>query len=163
MPRPPAADPAGPTPEQARLLRRLRRTQPWTAALGALLVVVGLAYGIWGASRFDRRVDPRVNPGFDRPVANLAFVYDPFEKRLLRTRPQTVTEIMLVGTLTRGMHFSAGFTMLLVRVFLATLAVLGGLVMLTVVVERRRLLLIIERLEREPPPAGDQSRTILPA
>ena len=43
---------------------------------GALLALLGAAYLVWGVLRFDPRVDPRKNPGFDWPVARLAFLFE---------------------------------------------------------------------------------------
>ncbi len=133
-------------PAEARLLSRLARTQRWTAAAGLALALVGAAYATWGVVRFDPLADPRRDPGFDRPVAKLAFLYASYQGGVERIEPETFTEAALLETLEGGMKFSAGMVLMLVRLFLGTLVALAGCVMMTVVVERRRLLAIIGRL-----------------
>jgi hypothetical protein len=147
------------TRSQAQLLRRLGRTQRWTAVAGLLLVLGGASYAAWGVWRFDPRADPRDNPGFDRPVANLAFLYERYERRLRTIRPETSTEKVLMEGMSRGMNFTAGLLMTLLRLFLGTLTLLSGLVMLTVFVERRRLLVIIGQLASAQDTASPSSVT----
>lgn len=135
------------TAPQRRLLDRLHQTQRWTVAVGLVLTLSGLAYTVWGIGRFDPTADPRERPGFDGPVASLAFAFDVHERRLQQIRPETFTEEVLMETLMHGIHFSTGFVILLMRIFLGTLTMVTGLVALTVVVERRRLLAIIHRMD----------------
>jgi hypothetical protein len=131
---------------QQRLLARLRCVQRWTAVTGSLLALAGALYAGWGLYCFDPRAEPGLDPGFDRPVAGLSLLYAPHYRSILKIRPETFTEEVLMETITRGIHFHAAFLTLLLRLFLGTLATLGGLIMLTVYVERRRLLAVIERL-----------------
>jgi hypothetical protein len=131
---------------QSQFLARLARTQRLSSGFGVLLVAVGVLYAGWGYARFEPRGDPREAPGFDRPVAQLAFLYEPLQSNLERVESITLAEHQLRGTLSRGMAWSAGLLMLVVRLFIGVLVALAGLVMMTVVVERRRLLRIIERL-----------------
>jgi hypothetical protein len=128
---------------QAQLLVRLHRTQRWIAALGLLLTLGGASYAFWGVYRFDANADPRQEPGFDLPVARLAFAYDEQQRTFEKIRPETFTEHVLMESLVRGMNFSASFAVMLMRLFLGTLTLLSGLVILTVGVERQRLLAII--------------------
>ena len=132
---------------EIRLLARLARTQPWVAAAGLALALMGAAYATWGVLRFDPRADPREDPGFDRPVAQLAFLYQGYQSGVERIAPETSTEAVLRSTLLGGMHFGSGVVLMLLRLFLGTLLALVGCVMMTVVVERRRLLKIIGRLQ----------------
>jgi hypothetical protein len=133
---------------QARLVARLARTQRWARIGGFLLVLVGVTYASWGVLSFDAQADPREKPGFDRPIARLAFLYQSYQGAVGRIQPETPTEQALRGTLISGMKFSAGVLMLLLRLFLGTLAAVIGLAALTVFVERRRLLTIIGQLRR---------------
>lgn len=133
-------------PEQARLLSRLARTQRWTAAAGVALALLGMAYSTWGILRFDPLGDPRIDPGFDRPIARMAFLYASYQGATERIRPETATEAVLLDTLEGGMKFGSGVVMMLLRLFLGTLAALAGFVLMTVAVERGRLLAIIGRL-----------------
>jgi hypothetical protein len=139
------------SPKQIRFLERVRREQRWTAVLGALLTLSGALYLAWGIARFDPRGDPKLDPGFDRPVADLAHLYDTRHANIKKIRPETFNEEVLMETIALGINFNTGILMLLMRIFLGTLTLVGGLVMLTVVVERRRLLLLVDRLSlREP-------------
>jgi hypothetical protein len=56
-------------------------------------------------------------------------------------------EALLLDSMKRGMVFSAGVMVLMLRVYIGTLVLLMGLIALTVVVERRRLLRVIEKLQ----------------
>ena len=134
-------------PKEARLLASLARTQPWVAAVGLALALLGAGYATWGVLRFDPQADPRRDPGFDRPVARLAFLYQGTQGGVEQIRPETSTEAVLRDTLLGGMHFGSGVVLMLLRLFLGTLMALLGSVMMTVVVERRRLLRIIGRLQ----------------
>jgi hypothetical protein len=144
------------TRAQARLLVSLRRTQRWITALGLLLALSGASYAFWGVYRFDANADPRKEPGFDLPVARLAFAYDEQQRTFKKIRPETFTEHVLMDSLVRGMNFSAGFAVMLMRLFLGTLVMLSGLVILTVMVERQRLLEIIGLLTPEPRTAAER-------
>ena len=54
----------------------MRRRQRPIAIAGALLALAGAAYLAWGVLRYDPLADPRENPGFDGPVAHLAFIFE---------------------------------------------------------------------------------------
>ena len=131
---------------QQRLLARLGRTQRWAAAAGLLLALSGSVYAGWGLMRFDPRGDPRLDPGFDRPVARLAFLFVSYQGALEYIQPETSTEQFLLGTLQGGMKFGSGLTLMLLRLLIGTIMAVAGFAAMTVVVERRRLLVIIERL-----------------
>ena len=134
------------SPREARLLARVRGGQRWATAVGAVLTVVGAAYVAWAVYLFDYRVDPRTQPSFDGPVARLAFLYDRYQSVLDQVAPETQVERWLVEGMKRGMFFSAGVMVMLLRIYIGTLVCLMGLAALTVVVERRRLLRLIEKL-----------------
>ncbi len=131
---------------QERLLARLPRSQRWATAVGISLTLFGTLYAVWGIWMFDYRIDPRTQWGFDRPVTALAHMYDGYERILAQIRPETPTEKVLLDSMRRGMFFSTGTLVLMMRLFLGTLIALAGLVALTVVVERHRLLAMIYRL-----------------
>ena len=131
---------------QERLLARLARTQRWASAAGLVLALAGVAYAGWGMARFDPRGDPRLDPGFDRPVAKLAFLFVSYQGALEYIQPETSTEQFLLETLQGGMKFGSGMALMLLRLLLGTLVAMAGFATMTVVVERRRLLAIIERL-----------------
>jgi hypothetical protein len=134
----------------ASYLSGVRRRQQPLAIGGALLAIVGGAYLSWAILRFDPHADPRVNPGFDRPIAELAFIFERGQLIVENAVPRSPTEARLMRGLSRNMQFSAGIMVLLLRIFVGTLAMLGGLIVLTVVVERGRLLKLIARLEQGP-------------
>lgn len=115
--------------------------------MGLVLAALGVAYLIWGIYLFDGRVDPRDQPSFDRPIARMAFLYDRYQRTLDKIRPETSVEALLLDSMKRGMVFSAGVMVLMLRVYIGTLVLLMGLIALTVVVERRRLLRVIEKLQ----------------
>ena len=131
---------------QERLLARLARTQRWAAAAGLALAIAGVAYAGWGLASFDPRGDPRLDPGFDRPVAKLAFLFVSYQGALEYIQPETSTELFLLETLQGGMKFGSGLTLMLLRLLIGTIMAVAGFAAMTVVVERRRLLVIIERL-----------------
>lgn len=126
----------------------VRRRQRPLAVAGAILSLLACAYLAWAIGRFNPRADPRDNPGFDRPIAQLAFIFQAgqlhFEKMAAEATPK---ELALLRTLSRNMSFSAGIMVLQVRMFVGTVALIGGLIMMTVVVERGRLLKVIKRLQ----------------
>ncbi len=128
-------------------LERLRWTQRIATALGVVLTLVGACYVAWAVYLFDWRVDPRTQVSFDGPIAELAFLYDRYQTILDDVNPQTPVEEFLLDSLRRGMNFSAGTMVMMLRIDLGTLICLMGLVSLTVVVERRRLLRVIRKLQ----------------
>lgn len=130
----------------ARYVERVRRSQRPFLALGILLALTGAAYLTWGIARYKPWLDPRENPGFDQPVANLAFLFDRHEAQLeVKAQHATPEERRLMRGLTRNMEFSAGIMVLLLRMFLGTLTLVFGFAIMTVVVERARLLAVLER------------------
>ena len=116
------------------------------AIVGALLALIGAAYLFWGVTRFDPMADPRENPGFDWPVARLAFLFERGQLMVDRAVPQTAMEGRLLRGMSRNMNFSAGVMVLLLRIFFGTLALVSGFAIMTVVVERARLLALIRHL-----------------
>jgi hypothetical protein len=132
--------------KQDRLLARVIRSQRPMAIAGALLALLGIAYMAWGVARFNPRLDPRDNPGFDWPVARIAFLFESGRIALNEVVPETRTEARLLRGLTRNMNFSTGLMVLLVRIVFGTLAMMTGFAIMTVVVERARLLAMIQKL-----------------
>jgi hypothetical protein len=133
---------------ELRMLARLPRSQRWATRVGIALTLLGTLYAVWAVLVFDYNVDPRTQASFDRPVSELAHLYDGYERILRQIRAETATEEVLIETLRRGMYFSAGTLVLLMRLFLGTLIALSGLIALTVVVERHRLLALIRKLRQ---------------
>ena len=133
--------------KQSLFLAGVRRRQRPIALGGALLAAAGAAYLAWGVLRFDPHADPRVNPGFDGPVAELAFIFERGMVIVENAVPQTPSEARMLHALARNMNFSAGIIMTMMRVFLGTLAMLAGFIMMTVAVERARLLRLIAKLQ----------------
>jgi len=132
---------------EASFLSRVRRHQRPLAIGGGLLAVAGIAYLAWAILRYDPNADPRLDTGFDRPIAKLGFLFERGLWLVENAEPQTPTEKRLLYGLTRNMQFSAGIMVLLLRIFTGTLTMLAGLIMMTVVVERARLLKLIKRLQ----------------
>jgi hypothetical protein len=125
-----------------------RRRQRPLAIGGAVISLFALAYLGWALLRFNPRVDPRDDPGFDRPIAQLAFIFQRGQLKLDKmAEDASPGELQLMRVLSRNMSFSAGIMVLQVRLFVGTVALLGGLIMMTVVVERGRLLKVIKKLE----------------
>ncbi len=131
---------------EAAFLARLGRTQKIAAGVGVVLALLGAAYVCWALYLFDWRVDPRTQASFDGPIAQLAFLYDGYQNTLDRIKPETQVERWLIDGVRRGMIFSAGTMVMMLRIFIGSLVCLMGLVALTVVVERRRLLRLVEKL-----------------
>ena len=131
---------------QDQLLGRLTRSQKPMAIVGALLALLGATYITWGVLRFDPQADPRENPGFDWPVARLAFVFEGGLTRIDRSVAQTPAEERLLRGMSRNMTFSAGVMVMLLRIFFGTLALVLGFAIVTVVVERARLIAMIRHL-----------------
>ena len=131
---------------QARLLGRLKRTQRPMRIAGIVLVLAGAAYMTWGVMRFDPGIDPRLNPGFDWPVARLAFLFEHGHAIVDNAVPETNREVRLLQGLTSNRNFSSGVMVLLLRILFGTLALVMGLAIMTVVVERARLLAMIRHL-----------------
>jgi hypothetical protein len=92
-------------------------------------------------------VDPRENPGFDWPVAQLAHIFDRGRAQLESSEPETTSERRMVHRVQRNMDFSAGVMVFLLRTFLGMLALVLGLAIVTVVVERARLIALLIRLQ----------------
>jgi hypothetical protein len=130
-----------------RFVAGVSRSQRPFLAVGIVLALAGAAYLVWAVARYNPRLDPRDDPGFDRPVAQLAFLFDAYQDRLETTAEgATPRELALMRGLNRNMAFSAGMMVLLVRIFVGTILVVFGLSIMTVVVERARLLAVIGRL-----------------
>ena len=128
-------------------LSRVRAHQRPLAIAGAVLALLGAVYLAWGILRYSPLADPRDDPGFDRPIARLAFLFHRYQLIVDDVDPKTPAEARMLHALSRNMQFSAGIIVLLVRMFVGTLAVLAGCIMMTVVVERARLLRLIKRLQ----------------
>lgn len=131
---------------EERFLARLSWTQPVASGFGVALALLGAAYVAWAVHLFDYRVDPRTQPSFDGPIAQLAFLYDRYQNILEKITPETEVEGWLLSGIERGMFFSAGVMVMMLRIFIGTLVCLSGLIALTVVVERRRLLRLIQKV-----------------
>jgi hypothetical protein len=131
-----------------RLVAAIGRRQAGAIAAGVLLVLAGGLYALWGIGRFDPSIDPRQAPGFDRPIAELAFLFDRKDRALGNIEPQTSMERFLIGELQHQIRLTGSLIMLLLRLFLGTFVLTAGLILLTVVVERRRLLKVIRNLRR---------------
>ena len=131
---------------QEQMLGRLTRSQKPMAIAGAVVALVGAAYLFWGVARFDPMADPRADPGFDWPVARLAFLFEHGQNSLDQAVSQTRTEGRLRRGMSRNMSFSAGVMVLQLRILFGTLALVLGFAMMTVVVERARLIAMIRHL-----------------
>jgi hypothetical protein len=134
-------------PREVAFAQRMRRTQRAFALAGVVIALLGAAYTTWGLLRFDPHHDPRENPGFDRPVAQLAFLFQRGYEKIENTVAETPTEARLLHALQRNMEFSTGVMLMLMRVFLGLFALVTGMVTMTVVYERHRLLQLIKRLQ----------------
>ena len=132
---------------EASFLSQVRSHQRPLAIAGALLAVCGIAYLAWAILRYDPEADPRLDTGFDRPIAKLGFLFQRGLWLVENAEPKTPTEERLLHGLSHNMQFSAGMMVLLLRIFTGTLTMLAGFIMMTVVVERARLLKLIKRLE----------------
>ena len=128
------------------MLGRITRSQKPMAIVGAVLALAGAAYLTWGVMRFDPGADPRLCPGFDWPVARLSFLFERGQFIVDNAQPQSPTEKRLLDGLSSNMIFSAGVIVLMLRILLATLALVSGFAIMTVVVERARLIAIIRQL-----------------
>jgi hypothetical protein len=133
--------------DEAAFLARVRSHQRPLAVFGGVLALAGAAYLAWGILHFDPHGDPRDSPGFDGPIANLAFIFQRGQILVENVEPKTQSEARMLAALARNMAFSAGIMVLQVRLFVGTLAMLAGFILLTVVVERARLLRLIKRLQ----------------
>jgi hypothetical protein len=132
---------------QTRMIARISRSQKPMAIVGSVLALLGIAYLGWGVMRFNPHGDPRANPGFDWPVARLAFIFDRGHAQLDRAQEGTPSEKSMVRRVKRNMEFSAGVMVFLLRVFLGTLTLVLGLAIVTIVVERARLITMLRRLQ----------------
>jgi hypothetical protein len=133
---------------EVKYLARTRRHQRPIAIAGAILAVAGIAYLTWAIYRYSPHADPRQDSGFDRPVAELGRLFERGLFLVENATPQTPTEQRLMHGLSRNMQFSSGVMVLQMRIFLGTITMLGGFIMMTVAVERGRLLRLIKTLER---------------
>src|SRR5512139_3562440 len=115
----------------ARLLASVSRSQRPFLGLGIVLALAGAAYLTWALVRYDPWDDPRQNPGFDRPVAQLAFLFQRHQFVIEHANGQTPAENRLLRGLARNMQFSAGIMVLLLRLFLGTLTLVFGLTIMT--------------------------------
>jgi hypothetical protein len=131
----------------AEYLERTRRNQRPIAIAGAVIAVLGIAYLVWAIHRYSPHADPRQDGGFDRPVAELGSLFERGLFIVENAVPNTPTEERLMHGLSRNMQFSSGIMVLQIRLFLGTITMLGGFIMMTVAVERARLLKLIKRLE----------------
>ena len=132
---------------QVRFLDGVRKRQRPIAIAGALIALAGASYLAWAVLRYDPYADPRVNPGFDGPVAELGFIFQRGMIMVENAAPQTPSEARLLRALARNLNFSAGMMVTMLRMFIGTLAMLGGFIMMTVSVERARLLRLIAKLQ----------------
>ena len=138
---------SGLSEREERYLAKVGRGQRAATWIGIVLALAGGTYMAWAVFVFDYREDPRTQITFDRPVAQIAFMYDRYERLLGKIRPETSIEALLLDSMKAGMRFSSGIMVLLMRIYVGTLVLLMGLVALTVVVERRRLLRLIAKLQ----------------
>jgi len=131
---------------QERLIRQVTRTDRPILIWGCVLMLIGCAYGAWGAIRFNPRAPLTAHVSFDRPVSQLALLYRPYQRIIALAQPRSDLEGMLKTGLEANIAFSMGLTMTLIRVFAGLLVLVMGMVALTVRMERRRLLSVIHTL-----------------
>lgn len=132
---------------QARRLAIVRRNQPRLRAAGLALVLLGGAYVAFGFVSFDPGTDPAEGASFDRPIAQLGRLYAGYQAGLRTMRPSTELERWLIGQVRMQTDVTTSSMVFLLRLFVGTLVLTGGFILLTVSVERGRLLALIRTLE----------------
>ncbi len=131
-------------PRQQRRLAAVLRNQWRLNALGAALALLGSAYAVFGFAQFELGRNPA--GAFDRPIAELGSTLGGYKGGLDRLQASTELEVFLIKQLRFQTDVTASVMVLLLRVYMGTLALLAGLILLTVSIERGRLLALIQRL-----------------
>lgn len=135
----------------ARAVTRSRARYPWVLAAGALLLVVGIAYSFWAVRQL--RDAARAGDGFDRPIARLALLFTAEEARLRQVPTETAREERLLNALRANTDLTARLAVFVVRVFLGTVPVTTGLILVAIALTDRGWLSRLERTS-SPGPHG---------
>ena len=131
-------------PRQLRRVAAVLRNQWRLNALGVVLALLGCAYALFGFARFELGRNPA--GAFDRPIAELGNALGGYQGGLDGMQTSTELEVFLIEQLHFQTNVTASVMVLLLRLYVGTLALLAGLILLTVSIERGRLLALIERL-----------------
>lgn len=129
---------------QERSLGSVIRNQRALQVAGAVLVLLGGAYLYFGFSRYELGREP--GDSFDRPIASLGRVFAGYQHGLQKMQTSTELETFLIEQVRFQTDVTASVTVLLVRLYVGTIVLTAGLMLLTVSVERRRLLALIRTL-----------------
>lgn len=113
--------------KQQQQTLRLARRAPWQAALGFVLASLGGLYGYWGAQHLDLKRPLDTETAFDRPVARLAILQDSKQKWLDGLKPTTDLEHQLIDQLKLETELIVRLILVLIRILLATMVILSGL------------------------------------
>lgn len=127
-----------------RVLRGQRRVQ----IAGILLALAGTAYVVFGVYHFHPARDPTAEHSFDRPVAQVGQLLARYRAALRNLPTQTIQEEFLMSELDSQTRITAAVAVMLLRMFVGSLVLVGGLICLTVSVERHRLLALIATLRQ---------------
>ena len=131
-------------PRQQRRLAAVLRNQWRLNALGIALALLGSAYALFGFTQFELGRNP--TGAFDRPISELGSAFGSYQRGLDGMRSSTELETFLIEQLHFQTDVTTSVMVLLVRLYLGTLVLTLGLILLTVSIERGRLLALIQRL-----------------
>ncbi len=131
-------------PRQQRRVAAVLRNQWRLKAFGAVLALLGVAYALFGFAKFELGRNPA--GAFDRPIAELGNVLGGYQGGLDGMQTSTELEVFLIKQLHFQTDVTASVMALLLRLYVGTLMLLAGLILLTVSIERGKLLALIQRL-----------------
>ncbi len=131
---------------QERYVARVSANQRRVQLAGVVLALTGAAYLTWGVLQFDPRRDSTGERAFDRPIAQVGQLLARYRTALRRLPADTPEEAFLMSELNSQTRVTASVAVVLLRIFVGTLVLVGGLICLTVSVERGRLLALIATL-----------------
>jgi hypothetical protein len=133
----------------ARTLARLRASQRWLLAGGALLFLLGTGYMLWAVQRLHSTPAVAEPQAFDRPIAGLGRLIVAAEERLGRAEPVTALERSLLAELRVKTDLTGRLLLLVLRLLVGSIVATAGLVLLSTTFAQRPLLGIFRRLGNE--------------
>jgi len=133
---------------EVRWLQRLHRRQPFAIAVAFVLIAAGGGYSVWALQRFKLGASQSAHPDFDVPIARVQRL---FEQLIAAPQVEAATQLeqRLIKDRQDLGRFASGLLVLILRVSLGSMALVQGLILLSVALAQKPLLKVIDKLRSQ--------------